>query len=142
MRTISYNRRRYFFGPLILVAIAVFSLITMLLWNALMPAIFNLPVINYWQAAGLLILARLLFGIGRHYSGWPHYNPRYYLHDKILKMSPEERKEWRHHLHEKVSNMSPAERRDFFSKMHNDREAWEKEYGSDKEPDSDNGKPE
>ena len=42
--------------------IAVFSVAAMFLWNALMPQIFGLPVLSYWQAAGLVILARILFG--------------------------------------------------------------------------------
>ena len=33
-----------------------------LLWNHLMPGIFPVPTINFRQAVGLLILARLLFG--------------------------------------------------------------------------------
>ena len=42
--------------------IAVFSVAAMFLWNVLMPDIFGLPALNYWQAAGLVILARILFG--------------------------------------------------------------------------------
>jgi hypothetical protein len=34
----------------------------MLLWNWLMPVIFGLTVITYWQAFGIIILARLIFG--------------------------------------------------------------------------------
>jgi hypothetical protein len=41
---------------------AVFSTIAMLLWNALLPALFGLPVLNWLQAAGLFILCRVLFG--------------------------------------------------------------------------------
>lgn len=33
----------------------------MLLWNAVIPAIFGLPVITYWQAFGIKILTGLLF---------------------------------------------------------------------------------
>ena len=33
----------------------------MWLWNALMPAIFKLPEIGFWQAIGLLVLAQILF---------------------------------------------------------------------------------
>jgi hypothetical protein len=33
----------------------------MLLWNALMPDIFNLRQITFWQALGLLVLAKILF---------------------------------------------------------------------------------
>lgn len=35
---------------------------TMYLWNWLMPKIFNLTTITYWQAWGLSLLASLLFG--------------------------------------------------------------------------------
>ena len=40
----------------------VFGLVLKALWNWLMPAIFGLGVITYWQAFGILILAKLLFG--------------------------------------------------------------------------------
>jgi hypothetical protein len=43
------------------VAILV-GFIVMWLWNGLMPKLFNLPAISYWQGIGLAILARLLFG--------------------------------------------------------------------------------
>ena len=33
----------------------------MWLWNWLMPAIFGLPVITFWQAFGLLVLSHILF---------------------------------------------------------------------------------
>jgi len=36
--------------------------IIMLLWNWLMPDIFGLVTINYWQAVGIIILAKFLFG--------------------------------------------------------------------------------
>jgi len=47
------------------------------LWNGLMPVIFHLGLITYWQAIGLAILARLLFGGmhhgGRHHGGRGHF---------------------------------------------------------------------
>jgi len=36
----------------------------MLLWNVTMAEIFGLPVITYWQAIGLFLLAKLIFGFG------------------------------------------------------------------------------
>ncbi len=45
--------------------IALFGWFVMLLWNWLMPDIFGLKQLNYWQAWGLLILCSILFkGIG------------------------------------------------------------------------------
>lgn len=53
----------------------IFGTFIMLLWNWLMPAIFALPEINYLQAVGILVLARLLvggFGHKRHHGFHRH----------------------------------------------------------------------
>ncbi|MFK5972911.1 MAG: hypothetical protein QM485_06480 [Flavobacteriaceae bacterium] len=42
--------------------------VVMSLWNWLMPDLFGLTTISYWQAVGILILAKLLFGFGYHGS--------------------------------------------------------------------------
>jgi hypothetical protein len=73
-----------------IIAIILFCFITMLLWNALIPAIFGLPVISFIQAAGLLILFRILFGHGRF--GNHHWRRHYYMREKWANMTPEERK--------------------------------------------------
>ncbi len=49
---------------------AIFALAVMMLWNWLMPQIFGLASLNYLQALGLLVLARLLVG------GWHHGHGR------------------------------------------------------------------
>ena len=41
--------------------LALFGAVTMALWNWLMPAIFGLPEIRFWQALGLLVLSHILF---------------------------------------------------------------------------------
>lgn len=43
----------------------VFTLAVMLLWNWLMPVIFGLTTITFWQALGLLALSKILFGKGQ-----------------------------------------------------------------------------
>ena len=49
-----------------LIAVAVGALV-MVLWNWLMPAIFGLGTITYWQGFGLVLLLRLLIGgFGEH----------------------------------------------------------------------------
>lgn len=40
----------------------IFGYIIMWLWNQLMPQIFGLPVITYWQGVGIFMLARILLG--------------------------------------------------------------------------------
>ena len=52
-----------------------FGWVVMLLWNWLMPPIFHLGVISYWQGFGLVLLTKLLFGgmhMGHHKGGKKH----------------------------------------------------------------------
>ena len=50
---------------MILVFFAAFSVVVMWLWNWLFPEIFNLPTITIWQAAGILLLSKIIFGFGK-----------------------------------------------------------------------------
>ena len=51
------------FGAVAISLLALlFGYVVMLLWNWLMPTIFGLGVITFWQAVGIVILAKLLFG--------------------------------------------------------------------------------
>lgn len=40
---------------------ALFALPTMLLWDWLMPQLFKLPEVTFWQALGINLLASILF---------------------------------------------------------------------------------
>ena len=46
----------------------LFGFLVTWLWNALMPKIFGLGEIGYWQAVGLLILAKIFFAGGEHHD--------------------------------------------------------------------------
>lgn len=48
----------------IAVVVALAGLLVRWLWNHLMPGVFNLPTLSYWQAIGLFVLAQLFFGAG------------------------------------------------------------------------------
>ena len=76
--------------------IAVLSWVVMSLWNALIPALFHGPLVTFWQAAGLLVLSKILFGgfrgRGGHH-GW-HGRGRWrgqMWREKWESMTPEER---------------------------------------------------
>lgn len=75
------NKRRFVargigFGILFL---GLFSLLVLLLWNWLMPAIFGLTTINYLQALGLLVFSKILFfGFHRSYGPSSHFRSREY----------------------------------------------------------------
>ena len=89
-------------------AVLLFGLVTMSLWNWLVPVMFNGPVINFWQALGLLLLSKILFsGLGGkgHCYGHPghasgaHWKSRFY--NKFSSMSPEERAALKEKMKEK-----------------------------------------
>jgi len=68
-------RNRWVLLPLLslgfLVFIAAGGALVQQLWNWLLPAIFGVREVTFWQALGLLALCRILFGgFGR--GGGPH----------------------------------------------------------------------
>ena len=80
------------FAGLAVIALAVLSWVVMLLWNALLPGLFGTPRLHYLQAAGLLILSRILFGGLRGHQGrWRHRG----WHGRWESLTPEERERLR-----------------------------------------------
>ncbi len=75
-------------------AAAVLSFAVMHLWNWLMPAVFGTHLINYWQALGILVLSKILFGgfRGRPGAGMQW---RRRMMERWEKMTPEEREKFR-----------------------------------------------
>ena len=79
-------------AALVLGGLAVFSWVVMLLWNALVPSLFGGPSLRYLQAAGLLLLSRILFGgLRRHHGPWRHRAWR----ERWESLTPEERERLR-----------------------------------------------
>jgi len=79
---------------MVIVAVIVFGFVTMNLWNWLMPAIFGLKAITFWQSLGLLILGKILFGgFHRHGGGRPGW--RRHMGERFANMTPEEREKFR-----------------------------------------------
>jgi hypothetical protein len=76
-----------------IVAFTVFGFVVTQLWNYLMPGLFGLHVITFWQALGLILLGRLLFGgFGPRFGGAPW---RRHMADRWQHMTPEEREKFR-----------------------------------------------
>jgi len=50
----------------------LFGWVVMLLWNWLMPTIFDVATITYWQGFGIFFLAKILFGFGGDHSSSSH----------------------------------------------------------------------
>jgi hypothetical protein len=49
-------------------AASLWALPTMWLWNWLMPFLFGVPVITFWQALGISFLCGILFGRSNSYK--------------------------------------------------------------------------
>jgi hypothetical protein len=66
----SWIIRLFGIGLVITIFIAGFGNAVLYLWNALMPELFGLPSLTFWQAVGLLCLSWCLFGSWRGLPGW------------------------------------------------------------------------
>jgi len=96
------GRARWILGailiiPVVIAVLALVGLVVMLLWNALVPELFHGPSLGYWQAVGLLLLSRLLFGGLRGRGGWRgHWRHRW--RERWEQMTPEERAQLRERI--------------------------------------------
>ncbi|MFN8309939.1 MAG: hypothetical protein U0T73_08245 [Chitinophagales bacterium] len=70
------------------------------LWNAVIPSIFNFKTITYWQAFGLLVISRILFG-GAGFR-FQHGGKKRF---------------WRERMRMKMAHMSDAEKEEFKRKV-------------------------
>ena len=82
--------------------------IVMQLWNWLLPLLFGFRPITFWQALGILVLCRILFGgFGLHGSGRSGVRRRVVdrladrMGDRWDAMTPEERERFRQRMRER-----------------------------------------
>jgi hypothetical protein len=86
----------------IILGIALFTLVVMLLWNWLVPALFGGPVITYFQSLGLIVLSKIIFGgfgggaavfqRARNRRFWDRFK------EKMEHMTPEEKEKFRSNI--------------------------------------------
>src|SRR5205085_7769783 len=82
------------FIAIALVVAALLSFIVMQLWNHLLPELVGARTITFWQALGLLILSKILFG-GFRRPGPPRWAWKRRMAERWEKMTPEEREKFR-----------------------------------------------
>jgi Ca2+/H+ antiporter, TMEM165/GDT1 family len=78
-----------------MIAFGFFGGAVMLLWNNVLVNVINVHIISFWQALGILVLSKILFGgffsgRGRRFGNW-----RLRMHDKWNNMTPEEQEKFR-----------------------------------------------
>ena len=100
MRNWSKRKRRLFLflaaPPMFLLFIALGGVVVRELWNGLLPPLFDLPRVTFWQALGLLALSRILFGgFGLGGDSGSHYRRRWEA------MTPEERERVRQRMRQR-----------------------------------------
>ncbi len=91
------------------IVFGVFGELVHLLWNSLMPLLFGLHVITFWQAVGLMALGWLLFG------GW-RGGPGCYGR---MAAGPRRR------MFERWHNLSPGDRGKLREGMRTVRDRWQ-----------------
>ena len=100
MKSFLYKRRFIFIPFGVAAFLTVISFVVMTLWNNLLPGILHVGVITFWQAMGIFVLCKILFGFGK--GGGPG------------------RGNWmRHRMEEKFENMTPEQREKFKARMEN-----------------------
>jgi hypothetical protein len=77
--------------------IAIGGGVVMYLWNRLMPELFGVRQVTFWQAFGLLALCRILFGGLGGSGGGGRYQRRRTI-ERWERMTPEEREKFRRGL--------------------------------------------
>jgi|RhiMetdeSRZDD1v2_1073273.scaffolds.fasta_scaffold142202_4 hypothetical protein len=109
------SKKLWLFAPLGILGIVLFIFlggwIVMSLWNALLPPLFGLRAVSFWQALGILLLCRILFGgfgmSGRRGSRSRHGGDRLAdrvadrVSERLENMTPEERERLRQRMHDR-----------------------------------------
>lgn len=80
------------------------------LWNILLPEILNVGSINFWQAMGIFILCKILFGFGK---GGKMSSP--WMRNKCKSMTIEDREKFKEEMKARMcgSWSRPSEKNDF-----------------------------
>jgi hypothetical protein len=96
------KKKKYFFLLFFPLLFGALGGVVMFLWNTILPQVAQVNALTYWQALGLLLLCRILFGsfrFGGRRSRPPFGRPSPYIREKWMNMSEEERtkfkEEWR-----------------------------------------------
>jgi len=103
MRTRFNNKKKFFLIPFGIAAIlALVSYVVMLLWNNLLPEILHVTTITFWQAMGIFILCKILFGFGKGGGkpGWANRN----MKERCEGMTQEDKERFKERMKDKFCN--------------------------------------
>ena len=127
---IGFNKKFIFIPFFVIGGIALVSYIVMQLWNNLLPDVLHTGTITYWQAMGIFILAKILFGFGR---GGGRGGAPWMRHRKewFKNMSPEEQERIREQMRQRCGKWG----------RHRGGFDWDRPAGNTEKPAEDASKP-
>ncbi len=89
--------------PLVIGAVALgaaaFSGVVMLLWNATLTPVLHISAISIWQAAGILLLSKILFSGFRGRRGMGGYHKRKMMQMKWQTLTDEQKQQFQGRMH-------------------------------------------
>ena len=99
-----YWAKRAIFIPIAIAAgVFIFGNVVMLLWNHLLPTLFGVSTITFWQAIGLIILSKILFGGFRGGHGY-HRCHGYRGYDRWMHLTEEEKEKMKSEWEERCGH--------------------------------------
>jgi hypothetical protein len=127
MKKIFYEKRFLFMPFCVAAILALVSYVVMQLWNHLLPEILHVEAINFWQAMGIFVLCKILFGFGgKGGGGAPWMRRKQMLKERLSGMSVEERDRFKQHWQNRC-NWGKTNRSDW-------REQWKDAPITEKDP--------
>lgn len=97
---------RFLIPVIVLAIVALLALAVYGLWNGVVTDVLGLKAITYWQALGLLVLARILFGGFPRKGGGPFGPP--WRHKMMMKrwesLTPEQREQMRKEMRDRFGD--------------------------------------
>ena len=100
-----FFKGRFIFIPLgIAACLTLAGFAVMLLWNNLLPDILFVNTITFWQALGIFLLCKILFGFGRGggrgCGGGPGWM-RHKMEEKFKHMTPEQKEAFKQKMRDR-----------------------------------------
>ena len=112
-----HKKGKFLITLLFIAGLFLLPYIVMLLWNGILPEIIGIKTITYWQAVGIFILCKLLFGGFK--GGGNHHHKKHKMIKKHFKNccnNNDNKSSMKEALRDKFMNMSDEERENFRQK--------------------------
>ena len=108
----SYWIKHAIFIPIAIAAgVFLFGNVVMLLWNCILPTVLGVKTITFWQALGILVLSKILFGGFKGGNRRPESHHKYNQDslNRWMHMSREEREKMRAEWKERSEPLTKQE---------------------------------